>query len=355
MEFALTSQQRLTQESVVRTLQDCCPPERIRRLLSAGEPYAEDVAEKLGALGVPAMLVSPDFDGLGLTLLDAALVSEALGRFAAPVPFLGSCICALALCEGGTTAQKERWLPRLASGSCIGGLGLSEAVAGSRDGAGLTYVQGALSGSALFVIDGLAAELFLVADSTQEIFLVEHPERSGLISIDGTRSLAELRLSGIVGDRLAGARLDRLRDAAWILLAADTLGAAEHMLAQAVEYAKQRQQFGRIIGSFQAVKHLCAEAAACLEPARALVWYAAHLFDARPQDASLAAAHAKAHLSEVGSTVARIATEVHGGIGITDALGLHYWFKRIGLNRQLLGGPDRVRTLAAEIQGLSGA
>ncbi|MDE2463204.1 MAG: acyl-CoA dehydrogenase family protein, partial [Alphaproteobacteria bacterium] len=104
MEFALTSQQRLTQESVVRTLQDCCPSERIRRLLSAGEPYAEDVAEKLRALGVPAMLVSPDFDGLGLTLLDAALVSEALGRFAAPVPFLGSCLCALALGEGGTTA-----------------------------------------------------------------------------------------------------------------------------------------------------------------------------------------------------------------------------------------------------------
>ena len=125
------------------------------------------------------------------------------------------------------------------------------------------------------------------------------------------------------------------------------------MLERAVAYAKERQQFGRVIGSFQAVKHLCAEMAAELEPARSLVWYAAYAFDHAPEDASVAAAHAKAHLSEIGRFVARTATEVHGGIGFTDALGLHYAFKRIGLNRQLLGGPERVRALAAEMQGLA--
>jgi alkylation response protein AidB-like acyl-CoA dehydrogenase len=124
------------------------------------------------------------------------------------------------------------------------------------------------------------------------------------------------------------------------------------MLDKAVAYAKERQQFGRVIGSFQAVKHLCAEMTAELEPARALVWYAAYAFDHEPQNASLAAAHAKAHLSEIGRFVARTATEVHGGIGITDLLGLHYWFKRIGLNRQLYGGPERVREAAARMQGL---
>jgi alkylation response protein AidB-like acyl-CoA dehydrogenase len=146
--------------------------------------------------------------------------------------------------------------------------------------------------------------------------------------------------------------LERLRDAAWVILAAETLGAAQAMLDKAVAYAKERRQFGRVIGSYQAVKHLCAEMAAELEPARALVWYAAYAFDHEPEEASLMAAHAKAHLSEIGRFIARTSTEVHGGIGMTDLLGLHYWFKRIGQNRQLLGGPEKVREIAARVQGL---
>jgi alkylation response protein AidB-like acyl-CoA dehydrogenase len=129
------------------------------------------------------------------------------------------------------------------------------------------------------------------------------------------------------------------------MLAADTLGAGWQMIEKAVDYSKDRKQFDRVVGSFQAVKHLCAEMAAELEPGRSLVWYAAHAFDAIPGDASVSAAHAKSYLSEIGRFVARTSTEVHGGIGITDLLGLHFWFKRIGLNRQLLGGPERVRHL----------
>ena len=124
------------------------------------------------------------------------------------------------------------------------------------------------------------------------------------------------------------------------------------MLDKAVAYSKERKQFGRTIGSFQAVKHLCAEMAAELEPARALVWYAAYAFEHAPDEAPLMAAHAKAHLSEIGRFIARTSTEVHGGIGMTDLLGLHYWFKRIGQNRQLLGGPEKVREIAAKLQGL---
>ena len=114
----------------------------------------------------------------------------------------------------------------------------------------------------------------------------------------------------------------------------------------------QREQFGRLIGSFQAVKHMCAEMAAALEPCRAMMWYAAHAFDAVPDEARLTACHTKAHLSEVGTAVAKTATEVHGGIGFTDELGLHLWFKRIGANRQLLGGPERLREEAARLQQL---
>jgi alkylation response protein AidB-like acyl-CoA dehydrogenase len=123
------------------------------------------------------------------------------------------------------------------------------------------------------------------------------------------------------------------------------------MVEQAVAYAQQRKQFDRVIGSFQAVKHLCAEMVAELEPARSLVWYAAHAFDAVPEEASLMAAHAKAHLSEIGPFVVRTATEVHGGIGFTDEQNLHYWFKRVGVDRALLGSPELLREEAARAQG----
>jgi alkylation response protein AidB-like acyl-CoA dehydrogenase len=137
-----------------------------------------------------------------------------------------------------------------------------------------------------------------------------------------------------------------------VLLAADLLGCCDRALELALAYAMQRRQFDRPIASFQAVKHLCAEMAAELEPARALVWYAAYAFDNAPDEAPLMAAHAKAHLAEIGRFIARTSTEVHGGIGMTDLLGLHYWFKRIGLNRQLLGSPERLREEAARVQAL---
>jgi alkylation response protein AidB-like acyl-CoA dehydrogenase len=138
------------------------------------------------------------------------------------------------------------------------------------------------------------------------------------------------------------------------MLAADTLGAGGRMIEKAVAYAQERQQFGRVIGSFQAVKHLCAEMVAELEPCRALIWYAAYAFDEFPDQSRRMAAHAKAHTSEVGTFVARTATEVHGGMGFTDLLGLHYWFKRIGFDRQALGGPEKVRHDAAVAQGWVG-
>ena len=124
------------------------------------------------------------------------------------------------------------------------------------------------------------------------------------------------------------------------------------MINKAVEYSKERKQFGRVIGSFQAVKHMCAEMTADLEPCYAMVWHAAHCLDEKEEDSRLMSCHSKAHTSEVGKTIAKTATEVHGGMGFTDLLGLHYWFKRIGVNRQLLGAPEIVREEAAKIQEL---
>jgi len=334
------------------------PLDRVRRFADKGETTAPDIWAGLAELGVPGILIPEEHGGLGLGLLEAALAAEALGAAVAPTPFLGNAVLApLALTIAGSEEQKAKWLPKLAAGEAAAGVAIAEAVSGARDGAGVEAGNGRLNGKALFVLDGFSADLLVVADRRGGLHLVEAPPPATLMdSIDATRRLSEVVFKDTPAQALASnAALERLRDAAWVILAAETLGAGQTMLDKAVAYAKERRQFGRVIGSFQAVKHLCAEMAAELEPARALVWYAAYAFDHAPDEATVMAAHAKAHLSEIGRFVARTATEVHGGIGMTDLLGLHYWFKRIGQNRQLFGGPERVREIAARAQGLVAA
>jgi alkylation response protein AidB-like acyl-CoA dehydrogenase len=361
MDFALTSDQKLLQDSLARTLADASALDRVRRFADDLGDKGADVWADLCDFGLPGIVVPEAFGGLGLGLLDAALCSEALGAAVAPVPFMGVVLGPLALVHGGTAEQQAEWLPKLASGEVVAAVAISEAVAGARDGAGVTAKDGKLTGKAMFVPGGLAAGLLVVADRAGELHLARGDAagltRTFLPSIDETRRMAELSFADTPAEPLAGGPelLGRLRDAGWVLLAADSLGAGQTMLDKAVAYAKERRQFGRVIGSFQAVKHLCAEMAAELEPARALVWYAAYAFDALPAEASLMAAHAKAHTSEIGRFIARTSTEVHGGIGMTDLLGLHFWFKRLGVNRQLLGGPEAVREIAARLQGLAAA
>jgi alkylation response protein AidB-like acyl-CoA dehydrogenase len=357
MRFALSEDQKMLQDSLAKALAEISPLERVRRFADDPKDAAADVWQGLADFGLPGLVVPEDHGGLGLSMLEAALASEALGAAVAPVAFLGSVLAPLALMRGGSEAQRAEWLPKLASGEVLAAVAIAEPISGARDGAGLTAKNGKLTGKTLFVPGGLSAGLIVAADASGGLHLVRGDAagqtRTLMPSLDDTRRLAELTFADTPAEPLnANDGLAALRDAGWILLAADTLGAAQVMLDKAVAYAKERRQFGRVIGSYQAVKHLCAEMAAELEPARALVWYAAYAFDYAPEEASLMAAHAKAHLSEIGRFIARTSTEVHGGIGITDLLGLHFWFKRIGVNRQLLGGPEKVREIAARVQGL---
>ena len=363
MEFDLTSDQKMMQESVRRTLERVSPLERVRKAAESNDAYARDVFSALAELGVPGLLVPTEYGGLGLSLLDAALTAEMLGRQIAPVPFVGTAVMApLAIAACGSASQKSEFLPKLAAGERIAGLAISELASGSREKAQITARNGKLSGRALFVVDFAGADFFIVADKFANLHLVDAKEKgletTLLTTIDATRKVGELNFDNVASEPLSEgnppATLERIIAAGRIVLAADTLGAAEHMIDKSVAYANERKQFGRVIGSFQAVKHLCAEMIAELEPCRALIWYAAYAFDEFPAQARLMAAHAKAHLSEVGQQVARTATEVHGGMGFTDLLGLHYWFKRIGFNRQMLGSPERVRNDAALAQGWIG-
>jgi alkylation response protein AidB-like acyl-CoA dehydrogenase len=360
MDFGLSDEQKLLDETVRRFLAERLPIGRVRALRDAGEAFDAAAWKELAALGAVGCLVSEVHGGAGLGVLDAAVISTALGHGAAPLPFVSSAVLAPLLFEAlGSPQQQRHWLPRLAAGEARVAVAAAERVE-KRQEAGVREAGGRLSGLALFVPDAAGADALLVP-SGDDLWLVA-PDARGLElrplpSIDATRPLAELRFAdvtpaGRVGPAGgAGPALERAIDVARVVLAADALGCCDRALELAVAYAQQRRQFDRPIASFQAVKHLCAEMAAAIEPARALLWYAAHAFDALADEAPLLAALAKSHLAEVGSFVLRTATEVHGGIGFTDACDLHFWFHRAAQHRQLLGGPDKLRARAAALQG----
>ncbi len=355
MDFGLSTEQCALRDSINRYLDEHAGVELLREVAAGADAAA--LWRGLVELGVPSLLVPESQGGVGLSILDAALVAECLGAHAAPAPFLASAVIAPLALQHADTEIRDTVLAKLVDGHASAGLAFSE-VAAARDDAGVSANGTRLSGRALFVFDPQADYLF-VATVDGQLFLLaadaEGLQARTLTTIDRTRSSGELVLAGARGVLLSADPeiVAGLLDVARVMLVADTLGAAQHMLDAAVAYAGQRKQFGRLIGSFQAVKHLCAEMAAELEPCRAMLWYAAHAVQALPAEARLTACHAKAHVAEVGTFVARTATEVHGGIGFTDLLGLHYWFKRIGFNRQALGGPELLREQAAALQGLT--
>lgn len=360
MEFGPNENQRLFERLVRKFLGDHLALDELHRLVRSGRGFDAQLWKGLVELGLAGVLVPERFGGAGLGMFEAALAAEALGYFATPAPFTGAAVMApVALLGSDSDAARATWLPRIADGTVRPAVGF-ERHAGTTGDSRIERRGDRLSGSVDGVIDvaGATHVLIVLADGAMAVLPID--EASVRVScppsLDRTRPAGRIELSDARAQVFsAGGHALRVLDAGRVMLAADTLGAAQAMLDRAVAHAKEREQFGRVIGSFQAVKHQCADMVTMLEPCRALVWYAAHAQDAIPDEARLVACHAKAHLSEVGREVSRLATEVHGGMGFTDELGLHYWFKRVSANRQLLGGPERCRQEAAALQGWTAA
>jgi alkylation response protein AidB-like acyl-CoA dehydrogenase len=304
-------------------------------------------------------------------------VLEELGRAVAPGPYLPTQLVITALLEAGTDAQRAAWLPRLLAADAFATLAFVEGdyalePAGVQATAKRTKDGWVLSGTKLFVQDAPGADVMLVAARTKagtkaagvSLFLVERGTKGLRVKphdgFDLSRRTGEVALknafvpkTALVGREGEGwAVLARLVDLACIGLAADSLGGAWKAIEMAVDYAKMREQFGRKIGSFQALKHLAAEMVADVEPSRSLVWYAAYAYDAkRPAEASRAAAMAKAALGDIYSRTARRAVEMHGGIGFTWEFDLHLWFKRAHVNEVTYGAPTFHREHLATLDG----
>jgi alkylation response protein AidB-like acyl-CoA dehydrogenase len=342
MEFALSEEQRLFADSLRGLLGDHVTIDALRRHSDVGTGFDATLWDSLVELGLPGLLVPERFGGAGLGVLDAAVAAEVLGGAAAFAPFAGSIVMAtLAFIHGATEDMQQEWLPRIAAGEVRFGVGFSRN-----------------SGRADAAIDAGAPTHLLVygPDGNAAVIAAEHVSMDVHRSVDRTRPVTDLtfdpsRATVLNAANAPVATMQRVLDAGRIVLAADTLGAAQHMFDQALAFVKQRSQFNRLIGSFQAVKHQFADMVTMLEPCRAMVWYAAYAQDALPNEARLTALQTKAHLGDVGRDIARLATEAHGGMGFTDLLGLHYWFKRISFNRQMLGTPEHCRDEAARLQG----
>lgn len=356
MEFALSHEQTSLQDSVGGYLAEQYPLDKVRAHAAIGSGHDPALWNGLTELGVQGLMVPEALGGTGLTLLDAALVAEAIGAAVAPAPFVASGVMApLALMRSASDTQQKAWLPRVASGELRIGVGFAR-----HDAKSALTMNGALSGRLRGVLDAGAATHLVVYLADGRAVLIDAADPGVSLhmhrTLDGTRPLtditfadAEVILLDAANDPMA-AMADVL-DAGRIMLAADTLGAAQTMFDKALDWARQRVQFGRVIGSYQGVKYMCADMATMLEPCHAFVWHAAYCFDTNDAEARLMACQVKAHLDEVGRDVARLSTEVHGGVGFTDLAGLHYWMKRIGFNRQVLGGSERCRQEAARLQG----
>jgi alkylation response protein AidB-like acyl-CoA dehydrogenase len=376
MDFGLSEEQEMLQRSAREFLVQECPPSFVRELFKDKDGFSRELHRKMAEQGWTGLLIPEPYGGLGLHMLDMALLLEEMGRAVVPGPFLFSAVLAtLALMQGGSPAQKKAWLPRLAAGEAVGTLAFLEAD-DRLDAAGVTLKARKsrdgynLSGTKMFVPFAAVADVLLVAARTSgrdeagvSVMLVERETPGVTISpleiFDLTRRVYAVEFknvlipkTAVVGGEGQGWKiLARLIDAACVALAADSLGGAQKALEMAVEYTKVRTQFNRPIASFQALKHMAAEMASEIEPARALVWYAAHAFDARPREASRAAALAKARLSDVYARTTNRAVQMHGGIGFTWEHDMHLWFKRAKWNEFAFGDATYHRERLAQIEG----
>ncbi|MCW2515210.1 MAG: acrC 5 [Mycobacterium sp.] len=345
--------------SIRKFLNTRMPESRVRELIESDAPFDPELWAEMGSmLGVHGLAIPEKFGGDGFGLLAAAVVFEELGRALTPVPYFSTFVAAQTLLAVGDDDICAQYLPGVASGATR----LSVAAAekdGSWDAAVIKTratqnPDGTwqLDGAKYFVPDAATAHLLIVFARTTAgptVFAVDPAAQGVQITpmqvLDATRPLAVVTLTSAPAQLIGrqgggGAVLARSLDFAALALAAEGVGAAQYGLEISVEYATMRQQFGRPIGSFQAVKHLCAEMLAQVELARAATEDALLLTDAGSPDSAIATAAAHITTSAAAMFVAKETIQVHGGVGFTWEHPAHFYFRRAKASQMLLGGPS---------------
>ena len=302
-------------------------PEAVRELAES-KSYDDGVWKELCDLGWAGIAISEEHGGQGLGMVELAILAEELGYACAPTPFLANACAGLALEWAGSDDQKAAHLEGIATGEARGASGMADVCIDAE-------------GASIVVIAGPGATNLVGPGSTTF---------EPLDLIDDTRRYS--KPSSVDGEALGG-DLEAAFQRMDVVLAAELVGVAQRAMDMAVEYAKERHQFDRPIGAYQAVSHACAQMLYDVEEARSLTYYAAWAADAEPESLPLAAAMANARASDAAWAVTKASIQVHGGIGFTWEHDLHFLLKRARAGGQLFGTPSQHRERVAELAGMA--
>jgi alkylation response protein AidB-like acyl-CoA dehydrogenase len=331
VDFGFNDEQQAIKETARDMLASRSPLTKVREAAESGA-YDDSLWKEICELGWPGIVIAEEHGGQGLGMVELAILSEELGYACAATPFLSNASAGIFIERAGSDEQRERWLGGIATGEERGAAAFEPR---SND-----LVPDAEGAAVLVLNDGDRAVVVAAGDA--DIEPVE--------LIDATRSFASVSASG--GDPLRG-DVEAAADRSVVALAAELTGIAQRALEIAVDYAKERQQFDRPIGAYQAVSHRCAGMLYDTEEARSLTYYAAWAADAEPESLPLAASMAKARASDAAWRVTNDALQVLGGIGFTWEHDLHFLLKRAKVGSELLGDARLHRERVASLAGLA--
>ena len=379
IQFAFTDEQEQFREAIRRFLQEKSPSTEVRRLMDTTEGYDPEIWHQLcEQLALPGVHIPEQYGGAGFGMVELCIVTEEMGRALLCAPYFSTAVLATnAILNAGTEAQQSSLLPDLASGARLAALAVTEP-SGEWEPQSIELIATSsaegytLDGAKSYVVDGHVADLLVVAgrvagtvgrDDHNDLALftvsadTAGVTRSLLPSMDPTRKLARIDFDGVQAQRLGNGEdgataLDRTLDQAAIALANEMVGGAQALFDSAVEYAKLRVQFGRTIGSFQAIKHKCADMLLELELAKSAAYYAAQAAATDDPEWPALACLAKASASEAYLHIAAETIQIHGGIGFTWENDTHLWFKRAKSSEVFLGQPDYHRELLVQRWGV---
>ena len=374
MNFSFTEEQEELRRYTRQWLDENCPLETVRHLMDTDRGYDSRQWAMISEMGWQGMAIPSQWGGAGFSFLELFVLLEEQGRSLFCAPFFSTVVMAATVVEeAGDERQKQEILSAIAAGDLVATVAFTEpngrwdadgitAQAQAREGGGWT-----LNGTKSFVLDGHIADLLVVAARTDQgvsLFLVpagvEGLHRSRLQTMDQTRKQAEVELANVElgADALLGPDgggwpvLERMMEMAVVALSAEQVGGAQACLEMAVSYAKVRKQFGRPIGSFQAIKHKCADMLAQVEAARSAAYYAGWAVSEDNEERSLMAGLAKSYCSEAYFSCAAENIQIHGGIGFTWEHNAHLYFKRAKSSELLFGDPSLHREKIAVQLGL---
>ena len=367
MRFSFTDEQQQFRDFVRKFMEANSAATEVRRLMQTEDGYDKGVWQNLSdSLGLAGLHIPEQYGGQGFGPVELGIALEEMGRTLLCAPYFGSSVLATtAILQAGSDADKERLLPELAAGEQLAALALAEPNGlWSASGIEMIATPGSgrfvLNGVKSFVLDGLVADQIVVvarlpdsaADEGISFFTVKSAapglDKRLLSTIDETRKLSLLTFRDVEAEPLgdvgnAGAALQRVLNLSYIALANEMVGGAQKLFENAIDYAKLRVQFGRTIGSFQAIKHKCADLLLDVELAKSAAYYAAEAASEGAEDLMAIASLAKACASDTYLRVAAATIQIHGGIGFTWENDTHLYFKRAKSSEVMLGGPEAHR------------